>query len=111
MTAAADQFYTFDMLALSNGTAIESFLIDNVVVKLPAPPAVAITAPITDTVLTAPSSITIGADATDNGSVTKVEFFRGTTKLGEDTVAPFSFDWANPGAGVHAHVGALVRAG
>ncbi len=101
VTTVTDEFYTFDMLALSNGTVIESFLIDNVSVKVPVPPTVAITSPATDTVLVSPAVLTITANATDNGSVAKVEFFRGTTKLGEDSAAPFTFDWVSPGPGVH----------
>ena len=37
---------------------------------------------------------TLNASASVNGgTIAKVEFFQGATKLGEDTVAPFSFDW------------------
>ncbi len=36
------------------------------------------------------ASITISANASDNGSVTKVEFYNGSTKLGEDTSSPYS---------------------
>ncbi len=35
------------------------------------------------------STFTLKADATDNVAVTKVEFYEGTTKLGEDTAAPY----------------------
>jgi hypothetical protein len=42
------------------------------------------------------SSISITASASDSdGSVTKVEFFEGTTKLGEDLTAPYTFIWNN----------------
>jgi hypothetical protein len=34
--------------------------------------------------------------------VVKVEFFAGTTKLGEKTAAPWSFTWLNAGAGNHS---------
>ena len=45
-------------------------------------------------VFTAPADITINANAIDpDGSVTKVEFFQGTTKLGEDLTSPYSFTW------------------
>ncbi len=101
VTTVTDQFYTFDMLALSNSTAIESFLIDDVKVSLPSPPTVAITSPAADAVMNAPGVIQITANAADTSAVVKVEFFRGTTKLGEDMTAPFSFDWISPGPGVH----------
>jgi hypothetical protein len=63
------------------------------------PPSVSITAPANGATYTAPASITINANASDNGSVTKVEFFQGSTKLGEDTSSPYSFSWTNVAAG------------
>jgi len=65
-------------------------------------PSVSITSPSNGASFTAPASITINANASDNGSVTKVEFFRGTTKLGEDTSAPYSYSWTNVAAGSYA---------
>jgi hypothetical protein len=51
--------------------------------------------------LTAPSNLTIGqpitlsATATDSdGTISKVEFFSGSTKLGEDTSAPYQITWS-----------------
>jgi hypothetical protein len=46
-----------------------------------------------------PQTIDIEANATDNGSITKVEFFAGTGKLGEDNTAPYSFSWSGMTAG------------
>ena len=44
--------------------------------------------------------IVIDANAYDReGTVTKVEFYQGTTKLGEDTSAPYSFTWNDVNAG------------
>jgi len=55
-------------------------------------------APVTST--TSPSNgstisgtVTISASATDNVGVTKVEFYQGTVKLGEDASAPYSISW------------------
>lgn len=62
------------------------------------PPVVSITSPANDASFRAPANITIDADATDvnsGGSVAKVEFYSGTTLLGTDNVAPFSFSWQN----------------
>ncbi len=36
-----------------------------------------------------------------DGSVTKVEFFAGSTKIGEDTSDPFTFSWANAAVSTH----------
>ncbi len=64
------------------------------------PPTVAITAPGNDPYLIAPASVSIAVAADDSdGNVTKVEFFNGTTKLGEDTEAPYLFAWTNVPAG------------
>lgn len=56
------------------------------------PPAVVITQPVGIVRFTAPASFTLAANATDaDGTVARVEFFSGPTKLGEDTEPPFSF--------------------
>ncbi|MBT1695885.1 cellulase family glycosylhydrolase [Fulvivirgaceae bacterium PWU4] len=66
-------------------------------------PTVNITAPANGAVFTAPASITINANAADaDGSVTKVEFFQGTTKLGEDLTSPYSFTWSGVATGSYA---------
>jgi hypothetical protein len=63
-------------------------------------PTVSITSPSSSTSVTAGSNITLSADAADaNGSVTKVEFFQGSTSLGVDDTAPYSIVWSNLSAG------------
>ncbi|WP_269531858.1 Ig-like domain-containing protein [Chitinimonas sp. BJYL2] len=60
-------------------------------------PAVSLSAPASAVVW---QNVTLSASATDSdGTLTKVEFWRGTTKLGEDTTAPYSFDWSTTSAG------------
>lgn len=66
----------------------------------PAPansaPTVAISAPAQNATFAAGATIVLTATAADSdGTVSKVEFFNGTTKLGEDTSAPFEFSWTN----------------
>ena len=62
------------------------------------PPTVSLTQPADGAILTAPAAVHLAATASDtDGSVTKVEFFNGTTKLGEDTTAPYTFDWGAVG--------------
>ena len=52
---------------------------------------------------TAPATVSIAAEATDaDGTVTKVEFFNGSTKLGEDTTAPYTYDWTGVAAGSYS---------
>jgi gliding motility-associated-like protein len=67
------------------------------------PPTASITAPANNAKFNKGSTITISATATDtNGSVAKVEFFNGTTKLGEDLTSPYTFTWNNAPTGTHA---------
>ncbi len=66
------------------------------------PPSVSLTSPSTGAVFVATSTVNLIADASDlDGAVFKVEFYDGTTKLGEDTGAPFLFAWSNVLAGSH----------
>jgi RHS repeat-associated protein len=64
------------------------------------PPTVAITSPANGATFTAPASIVLTASASDsNGTVAKVEFFRGKTLIGTASSAPYSVTWANVAAG------------
>src|SRR5215218_65175 len=64
------------------------------------PPTVTLTSPPNNSSFIAGSTIQLTANASDSdGSIIKVEFFQGATKLGEDTSAPYSFDWTNVAAG------------
>lgn len=66
------------------------------------PPVVSITAPANNAPVTQGTTVTITATASDaNGSITKVEFFNGATKLGEDLTSPYSFAWSNVPTGTH----------
>ena len=66
-------------------------------------PTVSLTAPTAGAVFTAPANITLAATAADSdGTVTKVEFFRGTTLIGTDTTAPYSFAWNSVAAGSYS---------
>jgi hypothetical protein len=65
-------------------------------------PTAVITSPQSNATFTAPASITITATATDkDGSISKVEFYNGSTKLGEDLSAPYSFSWTNVATGTY----------
>jgi hypothetical protein len=65
-----------------------------------SPPTVALTQPSDGATFTAPATMNLAASAADSdGAVTKVEFFNGTTKLGEDTTAPYTFAWSGVAAG------------
>jgi hypothetical protein len=65
-----------------------------------SPPSVSITRPTNGAEFPAPANITITAQASDgDGTIDRVEFFQGSTKLGEDTSAPYEFTWGNIPAG------------
>lgn len=66
------------------------------------PPVVTLTSPAANTLLTAPANVTLTANATDSdGSVTKVEFYQGTTLIGTATSAPYSVTWSNVPSGTY----------
>jgi hypothetical protein len=68
-----------------------------------SPPTVAITAPAGGSSFAAPATITINANASDpNGTISKVEFYRGTTLLGTDTASPYSYTWSGVAAGSYS---------
>ncbi|WP_089321212.1 DUF4082 domain-containing protein [Pontibacter ummariensis] len=63
-------------------------------------PAVSLTSPANNATFTAPATINIAANASDtDGTVSRVEFFQGTTKLGEDLTSPYEYSWASVPAG------------
>ncbi len=60
-------------------------------------PTVSLESPTNGIVLTAPINLTLVARAEDaDGKIAKIEFYRGTTKLGEDKTAPYSLVVTNP---------------
>ncbi len=61
--------------------------------------AVNITSPAQNTSYPSPANITINASVTGGGSISKVEFFQDTIKIGEDITAPYSFTWMNATSG------------
>ena len=66
------------------------------------PPTVTLTTPANGASFNAPASVSLAATASDpNGTVAKVEFFNGTTKLSQDTTAPYSRTWSGVGAGTY----------
>jgi endoglucanase len=66
-------------------------------------PSVSITSPSNDSNFTTGTSITITATANDSdGTVAKVEFFRGSTKLGEDTSNPYQYTISSATAGSYS---------
>jgi hypothetical protein len=66
------------------------------------PPSVSITNPMVGSVFRQSAIIPITANASAaDGTISKVEFFDGTEKLGEAVSAPHSFSWTGAVAGTH----------
>jgi hypothetical protein len=65
---------------------------------------VALTSPANNATFVNPSSVTLAATAAPapGHSLVKVEFYQGTTKLGEDTTSPYSYNWVSPSAGSYS---------
>jgi Big-like domain-containing protein/fibronectin type III domain protein len=63
-------------------------------------PTIQLTAPVAGAVFTEPASVSLAVSVVANGqTVTKVQYYNGTTLLGESTAAPYSFTWNNVLAG------------
>ncbi|MDP9273111.1 MAG: Ig-like domain-containing protein [Chloroflexota bacterium] len=63
-------------------------------------PTVGLTQPAGGATFRAPATVSIAATATDtDGTVAKVEFFNGATQLGEDTTAPYTYNWTGVAGG------------
>ena len=95
--------HTITARATDNGNLVTNSSAVTVTVGTPnTPPTVALTSPANNAQFTSGATITLTANASDaNGTVTKVEFFAGTTKLGEDISSPYSFIWTNAPNGSH----------
>lgn len=97
---APDGSIYFNVKATDNNGAVTTALI---VAYKNRVPLIAITAPASNTTVTPGSTINVTTLASDvDGAVAKVEFFNGTTKLGESTISPFSFAINNAVAGTYS---------
>jgi hypothetical protein len=67
------------------------------------PPTVAITAPASGTAYVAPGTVYLTASASDSdGTVSKVDFYSGTTLIGSSKTAPYAGTWSNVTAGTYS---------
>jgi ELWxxDGT repeat protein len=89
--------YTLSAVATDNtgakATSAISLLVN-------APPTASLTSPTNGASFIVPANLTLTATAGDSdGTVTNVEFFNGTSLLGNDTTSPYSFAWSSVPAG------------
>lgn len=103
-TTASDSGATFRAVVSNSAGSVPSSAATLTVSTQPnASPTVQITSPSNGANFTSPAAITLEASASDaDGSIAKVEFFSGGTKLGEDTSSPYSFNWNGVTAGSYS---------
>lgn len=65
-------------------------------------PSVSLTEPQANAKFIAPATVNFAASAsTTTGTITKVEFFNGNTRIGEDATTPYTFAWTDVAAGTY----------
>jgi chitodextrinase len=95
--------YTITAKATDNSGAVTTSAAITVKVNANVAPTVSVTAPTANAAFVAPAAITINATAADtDGTISKVEFFNGTTLLGSDTTSPYSYAWSNVAVGTYS---------
>ncbi|HEY8894948.1 MAG TPA: Ig-like domain-containing protein [Niastella sp.] len=63
-------------------------------------PSVSFAKPLAGAMFLAPATVAITVNAADaDGTISKVEFYNGGTKLGEATTAPYSYNWSSVATG------------
>jgi uncharacterized repeat protein (TIGR02059 family) len=76
---------------------------NNITAPVNLPPVVIISSPSKGDKYNSPANITVDVEASDpDGTVTKVELFNGTIKMGELTTAPYSFTLKNLPEGAYS---------
>ena len=98
---------TINPLQTPAGAQAESIsnqpVINNVTTSPNQPPTVSISSPTKNSNFVAPATIVIDATASDpDGIIGKVEFYNGSTKLGERTSSPYSLTWKEVPEGTYA---------
>ena len=68
-----------------------------------SPPTVSLTSPSAGATYVAPATVSLTASAADSdGTISKVEFFRGRTLIGTSTTVPYGVVWSNAAAGSYS---------
>lgn len=89
-----------------SSSGLESPLSTELVYTCPnttTPPVVALTSPTSGSKFTTPATINLAAAVTANGhTINKVQFYSGSTLLGERTAAPYTYTWTSASAGTYS---------
>ena len=94
--------YNLIAKAVTGSTTLSSSTVTITAAAAPAnrPPQVSLTAPSVNATYTAPATITLSATASDpDGTISKVDFYNGTSLLATVTGQPYQFTWSNVTAG------------
>ena len=106
MTMSTPTMYVGLAVASAVSNRLTTGVFDNVLVSTPTTnqlPAVTLTGPANGATFAAPAAITVTATASDTGgTITAVDFFAGTTRVGSDTSSPYSVPWNNVAAGTYS---------
>jgi hypothetical protein len=100
----------------SSDLSFDLELIANTTTAVNAVPTVSLVSPLNGETFIAPANVTLTATAGDtDGTIQKVEFYRGTTLLATVSAAPYTYLWTNAPTGASAitakaydNVGAVV---
>jgi hypothetical protein len=66
-------------------------------------PSVSLSSPASGAVFTIPASISLSATASDSdGTISRVDFYAGSTLIGTDTSSPYGLTWSTAAAGSYA---------
>lgn len=96
--------YSITAVATDNSAAkTTSAAVSITVINPPKPPIISIINPVTGSTFTAPANIPISVNASDaDGTISKVEFFSGTTSLVTITSSPWSVTWNDVPSGTYS---------
>jgi len=89
--------------SVATDAVVDSFKVTQTGTTTNQPPTVAITSPTGGSTFTAGNNVAVTAAANDSdGTVSRVDFFAGTTQIGSATSAPYSATWSNVAAGTYS---------
>jgi chitinase len=85
---------------LPYGYSIYELEVYSTTVPVNLAPKVSLVSPANNAIYATPATIPLEATASDvDGTIAKVEFYNGSTKLGEDLDAPYTYNWENVSGG------------
>jgi len=88
---------------IATDAVVDNFKLTQSATSTNQPPTIAITSPADGSTVTAGNNVTVTAAASDSdGTISRVDFFAGTTPIGSATSAPYSATWSNVAAGTYS---------